>query len=115
MGSLFSSLAEESVLLLGLISAICAAVGVPDIWTKVAVAAVPLVLAVLVRQVTTSPKKVAEVATQAALQTAENLTTKTVGAAGEVSDTGLNVATGVVQNVLSTVGGLVGSLAKGTS
>lgn len=114
MNALLTSLAGESVLLLGLVSAVLAALGVSDAWQKVAAAAVPLVLALLVRQVVVKPATVAAVAEQAAVRTAEQLTDATVGKAGEVTGAAGNVVTGVVNEVIGGVGGLVPKLAART-
>lgn len=105
-------LADESTLLYVLITTVGAALTIPDVWVKVGCAAVALALGLLVRQTVSSPGTVASAVTQAATQTAEQLTEKTVGTAGEVSETGLNVVTGVVDNVLNTVGGLVPKLGR---
>lgn len=113
MKSLLTGLAGESVLLLGLASAVCAALGAPEVWTKVVLAAVPLVLALAVRQVVSSPATVAAAVTDAATKTAEQLTTTTVGAVGAVTAAGEGVVTGVVGEVLNSVGGLVASANKG--
>jgi phenylpyruvate tautomerase PptA (4-oxalocrotonate tautomerase family) len=113
MKGLLSSLAGESVLILGVASALCAALGAPEVWTKVVLAAIPLVLALAVRQVTSSPATVAAAVTDAATKTAEKLTTTTVGAVGSVTAAGEGVVTGVVGEVLGAVGGLAGALAKG--
>lgn len=112
MKKLLSSLASESVLLLGLVSTLCVALNIPELWQKVLLAGTPLVLALLVRMVTTNPEGVAAAVEQAATETAQNLTVKTVGPVGEVTETGTNVVTGVVSNVMNTVGGLVPKLIK---
>ncbi len=109
---MIKALAREPQLLYTLLAALGAALAIPDVWIKVAVAAVALVLGLLVRQTVSSPATVAAAVEDAATQTAQNLTTKTVGAAGEVSEAGTNVVTGVVDNILSGVGGLVSKLGR---
>lgn len=103
MTKLVRSLADESVLLLGLISALCVALGVGEATTTVVLAAVPLALALVVRQVASSPSTVVAVAHK----TAELLTTPIVGPIGMVTEAGNEV----VNMVVSDVGGLVGKLA----
>lgn len=110
MKRLLTSLASESVLLLGLVSTLCVALGISELWMKVVLAATPLVLALMVRMITTNPEGVASAIEQAATETAQNLTVKTVGPAGEVTEPGTNVVTGVIDSVLGTIGGLVPSL-----
>jgi len=100
-------LAKEPQLLYTLLAALGAALAIPDVWTKVAIAAAALVLGLLVRQTVSSPETVASAVEDAAVQTAQNLTAKTVGAAGDVSEAGSNVVSGVVDNVLNNIGGLV--------
>ena len=114
MNSLLTSLSSQSVLLLGLVSALSIALGVDEKWQQVLLAAVPLILALGVRQVTTSPKTLAKVATQAAVETATQLGTTGVGAVGTLTDKGVDTATTAVSDVLDTVGGVAGSLAKGS-
>lgn len=114
MNSLLTSLSSESVLLLGLVSALCAAFGVDEKWQQVALAIIPFLLAIGVRQVTASPKTLAKVATQAAVETATQLGTTGVGAVGTLTDRGTETATTAVSDVLDTVSGLAGSLAKGS-
>lgn len=109
---MLTALASESVLLLGLVSALCAAVGVPDTWQKVVVAAVPLILAVLVRQTTSSAKTVARVVEQAALETATQLGTTGVGSVGTLTDKGQEVACVAATGVGNTITGLAGSLIR---
>lgn len=111
MNSLLTILSSESVLLLGLVSALCAAFGVDEKWQQVALAVIPLVLAIGVRQVTTSPKTLGRVATDAAVETATQLGTTGVGAVGTLTERGTETATTAVSDVLDTVGGLAGSLA----
>lgn len=65
----------------------------------------------LVHQSVASPATVATAVEQAAVRTAEQLTTTTVGEAGEVTSAAGNVATGVVNEIVGGVGGLVGALA----
>lgn len=65
---------------------------------------------VLLRSFVSSPATLATVASEAAAQTAAQLTAKTVGAAGEVTETGVNVVAGAVNGVLNEVGGLAGKL-----
>lgn len=113
MKGLLSSLAGEGVLLLGAAGAICAALGASEAITKVVLAIIPLVIALGVRQVTTSPAGVAKAVTEAATKTAAQLTDTTVGAVGAVTAAGEGVVTGVVGEVLNNVGGLVSSVAKG--
>lgn len=103
MNRLLRSLANESVLVLGLVSAVLAAAGAGEAVTAIALAAVPLVLAVLVREVTTSPATVVEVARR----TAESLSGPSAGAVGTVTGKGQQV----INDVVSGVGGLVGKLA----
>lgn len=105
-------LAKEPQLLYTLLATLGAAFAIPDVWVKVAVAAAALVLGLIVHQTVSSPATVVNAVQSAAVQTAENLTTKTVGAAGDISEAGSNVVTGVVDNVLSDVGGLVSSLGR---
>lgn len=100
---LLTRLADQSVLLLGLVAALCAALGANEAWTKVATAGVPLLLALLVNQVTSSPTTVTEVARQ----TAESLSAPAAGAAGTITQEGEDV----VNTVVGGVGGLVGKLA----
>lgn len=114
MNSLLTILSSESVLLLGLVSALCAAFGVDEKWQQVALAVIPLVLAIGVRQVTASPKTLAKVATDSALETATQLGTSGVGAVGTLTDKGTDIAVNAVSDVLDTVGGVAGSLAKGS-
>lgn len=71
------------------------------------------VLAVVIRQVVASPATVVAAVTDAATKTAEQLTTTTVGAVGNVTAAGEGVVTGVVGEVLNSVGGLVASANKG--
>lgn len=111
MKRILTSLAEESVLLLGLAAAVCTALGIGEAVKGVVLAAVPLLLAVVVRTIVSSPSTVASVAIEAAVKTAEQLTEKTVGAAGELTGAAGNVAAGVAADVLSTVGGLVAAVA----
>jgi hypothetical protein len=103
MNNLLRALADESVLVLGLVAALVSAAGASEAWTKVATAAVPLVLAVLVRQVTSAPSTVVEVARQ----TAESLSGSSAGTVGTVTAKGEDV----INDVVSGVGGLVGRLA----
>lgn len=114
MDRLLTSLSSESVLLLGLVSALCAAFGVDERWQQVALAIIPFLLAIGVRQVTTSPETLAKVATQAAVETATQLGSTGVGAVGTLTDKGTDIATTAVSDVLDTVGGVAGSLAKGS-
>lgn len=107
MSGILSSLADESVLLLGLVTAVMGAIGAGETTTKVVLAAVPLILALLVRRTVSSPSTVLNVAQQAACQTAANLTDKTVGGAGEVTDAATNIVGGVVGSVVKSIGGLV--------
>lgn len=110
---MFRRLADESALVYAVVTAVGAAVGLPDAWQKVVVAFLALLFGVVVRSVTTSPSTLANAVTSAATATATQLTEQTVGVAGEVSATGSNVVVGAVGSVLNTVGGLAGSLAKG--
>lgn len=110
---LSAALAGESVLLLGLTATILIALNVPAKWQDVVQAAIPLLLALAVRQVTSSPATVARAVTDAAIETAQSLTTTSVGKAGEVTSAGLAVAEGVSTAVLNTVGGLVPALVNG--
>jgi hypothetical protein len=110
---LSASLAGESVLLLGLTATVLVALNVPTKWQDVVQAAVPLLLALAVRSVTSSPATVAKAVTEAATQTAQSLTTTSVGKAGEVSSAGLATVEGVTTAVLNTVGGLVPALVNG--
>lgn len=114
MNSLLTSLSSESVLLLGLVSALCAAFGVDEKWQQVALAIIPFLLAIGVRQVTTSPKSLARVATSAAVETATQLGTTGVGAVGTLTEGGTETAVNAVSDVLDNVGGIAGSLAKGS-
>lgn len=109
---MLTSLADESQLIFTLLAALGAALAIPDLWVKVIVAFAALVLGLLVRHTVSSPSTVVNAVQQAATQTAASLTTKTVGTAGEVTEAAGNVVTGVVSNVLHTVGGLVPTLAK---
>jgi hypothetical protein len=111
---ILASLAEESVLLLGLIAAACTALGVGEAVKGVALAAVPLLLAVLVRSITSSPSTVAGIAIEAAVKTAEQLSEGTVGAAGQLTGDAGNLVAAVAADVLSTVGGLASVVAPVT-
>ena len=71
------------------------------------------VLALVVRQVVSSPTTVANVATAAATRTAERLTDANVGGPGEITVVGENVVTGAVGEAVKAVGGLVGTLTNG--
>lgn len=97
------ALADESVMVLGVVSAFCVAAGFKEDTTAVAVAIVPLILAVLVRMATSSPSTVAKVA----YDTAESLSGPSAGAVGTVTKRG----TEIIDSVVSGVGGLVGALA----
>ena len=104
------ALADESVLVLALVSAVAVALDLPEQWQNVVAAAVPLVLALLVRSITTKPSSVAEAVETAAMRTATILTHDTVGVAGSVSDRGGKIVGGVIDSTLDKVGGLVPSL-----
>lgn len=106
------ALANESVLLLGLTATILTALQVEKEWADVVQAAVPLILAIAVRQITSSPATVAAVATEAAVETAAALSDATVGTVGEVTGLGKNVAEKVAGRVVESVGGLVGVIAN---
>lgn len=99
-------LANESVLLLAVVSAVCVALDLPETWINVVLAIVPLLLALAVRQVTSSPATVVAVATRAATRTAERLADAAVGA-GEVPG---RVVDRTVREVVDGVGGLVGTV-----
>lgn len=107
---ILQSLAGQSVLLLGAVGALCGALGASEAWTKVVLALVPLLLGLVVHQVTSSPSTVARAVTDAATKTAAQLTDKTVGLAGQVTDAAANTATGVATEVIGAVGGLVPKL-----
>lgn len=107
---LSSALAGESVLLLGLTATVLVALNIPAKWQDVVQAAIPLILALAVRQITSSPATVAQAVTDAASQTAQSLTTASVGKAGEVSSAGLAVVEGISTAVLNKLGGLVPAL-----
>lgn len=109
---MLKALSKEPQLLYTLLTALGAALAIPDVWVKVAVAAAGLILGLMVRAAVSSPATVAAAVEDAAVQTAQNLTTKTVGAAGEVSSAGSNIVSGVVDNVLNTIGGLVPKLGR---
>lgn len=107
---LSSALAGESVLLLGLTATILVALNVPSKWQDVVQAAVPLILALAVRQVVSSPATVAAVAVESAVDTARELHHEAAGQVGEVTQEGLAVAGNAAGNVLKRVGGLVSAL-----
>lgn len=68
-------------------------------------------LALVVRQVVTSPATVAGAVEVAATRTATILTSETIGVAGSVTDRGEKIIGGVIDSTLDKVGGLVPSLA----
>jgi hypothetical protein len=111
--SLIRALSGESVLLLALVSAVCIAVDLPEVWVGVVLAAVPLVLALLVRQVVASPATVVKAVTDAATGAVKQVTQETAGAVGEVTEGASGVVTGVVEDVVGQVGGLVPALGLG--
>lgn len=119
MKRLSAALANESVLLLGLTAAILTALHVEKEWQDVVQAAIPLLLALAVRQITSSPKTVAEAVTtaaaHAALDTAEQLNSGTAGTVGVVTAKGHqiveDIVPGVAEKVLTKVGGLVKAIA----
>lgn len=106
------ALAGESVLLLGLTATVLVALNIPAKWQDVVQSAIPLLLALAVRSITSSPATVARVATEAAVETAAALTEPVVGPLGEVTDLGREVAENVAGSVLKGVGGLVGVIAE---
>lgn len=105
-------LANESVLLLGLTAAVLTALNVEKEWQDVAQAAIPLVLAMAVRSIASSPATLAAAVDKAATETAEQLTDATVGSVGNVTQKGQAVIDGVVDSVVQGVGGLVGAIAQ---
>ena len=111
--SLLRRLADESPLVYALVVATGAAVGLGETWQKVVLAALALVFGLVVRSTTTSPSTLVDTVETATQKTAAQLTTTTVGKAGEVSEAGGNVAVGVANEVVSAVGGLAGKLAGG--
>lgn len=112
MRKLACALSNESVLLLGLVATVLTAMNVEKEWADVVQAAVPLVLAMVVRQVTSSPATVAEVAERAAVGTARALTEPIIGAAGLVTEEGQKLAETVARDVVKNVGGLVGVITE---
>jgi hypothetical protein len=110
--SLIRALSGESVLLLALVSAVCIAVDLPEVWVGVVLATVPLVLALLVRQVVSAPAAVLEATTRAATGVAESLTEVTAGVAGQVTTPALETVNSVVHDTLEMVGGLVPKLTR---
>ena len=109
MRALLRGLANESVLLGALVSAVCVALDLPEKWMNVALAAVPLLLAVLVRAVVSSPATVAQVAVDAVA----GVVPATVGAVGQVTQAGAQVAETVVESVGGLAGALAGPLVSG--
>lgn len=103
MNKILLALADESVLLMALVTAVLGAVGAGEKSTKVVLAAVPLILAVIVRSVTTKPSTLTEVA----VSTARSLDGRSSGATGTVTTKGEDA----INTVVSEVGGLAGKLA----
>lgn len=99
----------------GAVIALAVAYGAPiDDGQKAAIIGVVVVLAtVFIHQSVASPSTVATAVSEAATKTAAQLTTSTVGAAGNVTAAGTNVVSGVVNEVLDGVGGVVGRLTGG--
>lgn len=110
MRRLSIALAGESVLLLGLTATILTALHIEKEWQDVVQAAIPLLLALAVRQITSSPATVAAAVTEAAVDTARNINRNIAGAAGDVTDEALKVAGKAAGGVLERVGGLVPAL-----
>lgn len=108
---MLTAIANESVALGALVSAICVAIDLPEKWMNVVLAAVPLILGILVRQVTSSPQTVAHAVLESAERTATELGTTTVGAVGTLTERGEAVVSDTAQSVTKGLGGLVGGLA----
>jgi len=113
--SLLRALAGEPVLVLGVVTAVLGALGASEDWQKVAGAVVPLVLALIVRQVVVAPDTAVDAIQKAAMNTAAQLDNTTVGVAGSVTTAGEQIVNNTVTNVASTVGGIVGALAPSAS
>lgn len=102
------ALSNESVLLAGFISSILVATNVPDSVQEVIMAAVPFILAILVRMVVTSPESLLQATTKAATQTASDIVT--AGPLGQITEDGLRASGDAVTSVIQEVGGLVPTL-----
>lgn len=111
MKGIITGLANESVLLLALVAATTTALDMEEAWQSVMLAAVPLLLALAVRSVTSSPATVAQVAHTAATATATAIDEVTAGVSGEVTEFGQGIADTVADTVVKSVGGLVSVLA----
>lgn len=109
-------LRDESILLVALVQAalvLGAAFGLHLTGEQVAgiVGFFSAVLALVIRQVVSSPTTVAAVATDAATRTAAQLTSSTVGGAGKVTAAGADVVSTAASDALDIAGHLVSALA----
>lgn len=110
---MINKLTNETQLIFTLITALGAALTIDEAWIKVLTAVAALLLGLLVRQTVSSPATVVDAVTQAATDTARDLSTKTVGAVGSVGTGATTVIKDVVTDVIDNVGGLVPRLTKG--